>query len=72
MIELLWTFFNMKCIIKRKNGYQQISRKSETQSYRACKMAASCHVKDALSEKTMLFSFWDEKETETGKSHRWS
>ena len=58
MIELLWTFFNMKCIIKRKERYQQISRKSETQSFRACKMAASCHVKDALSEKTMLFSFF--------------
>ena len=61
----------MKCIIKRKESYQQISRKSETQSYRACKMVASCRVKDALSEKTMLFSFWDEKETKTDKSHKW-
>jgi len=30
-------------------------------SYRACKMVASCHVKDALSAMTMLFSFLEIK-----------
>ena len=29
--------------------------KSATQSYRVCKMVASCQVKDALSAMTMLF-----------------
>ena len=64
--------FFMKMYNERKNCYQRISRKSETQSYRACKMAASCHVKDALSERTMLFSFGESKETKTGKLYKWS
>ena len=36
--------FVLKLYNKEKIDYQQITRKDETQSYRACKMAASCHV----------------------------
>ena len=42
-----------------------------TQSYRACKMVASCHVKDALFAMTMLFSFLEIKKKLKQASNNW-
>ena len=42
-----------------------------TQSYRACKMVASCHVKDALSAMTMLFSFLEIKKKLKQAGNNW-
>ena len=44
---------------------------SAMQSYRACKMAASCHVKDALSAMTMLFSFLEIKKKLKQAGNNW-
>ncbi len=41
------------------------------QSYRVCKMAASCHVKDALSAMTMLFSFLRLKKLKQAGNNWW-
>ena len=41
------------------------------QSYRACKMVASCHVKDALSAMTMLFSYLEIKKKLKQAGNNW-
>ena len=40
-------------------------------SYRACKMAASCHVKDVLSAMTMLFLFLEIKKKLKQAGNNW-